>query len=631
MKTLSDMTAVILRAPFPSRIPDCMGWLATLGLVVIAGYSGLHNGSVHAAAAHPISVTETDVFVTRTRAIVRIQIFAEDLMLFQGLEPNEQDRISPDDLRRGLEQHRQFLLDKVTLRDAAGERISGSVTDLKPFQIAEDGIVVSDLMLHTATYQLEFPFEQPPEYLTIQQDISDENFIFPSEMKLSVHQTGSDLTFTESLKAGAAVTLRFDWSSAPLSESATDEDWEKWFEKQREATLGITSYSSIYSFIYIEPTEVRHEVLIPLASLKTILPLKHQDPAFIEVSEQDGVRDLIRSWLKDVNPVTINGIRVPPEFTRIDFYGLDLKDFARQAESRRVSLASGRAGIILTYRRPDDFVRDLKLTWDKYHQSIRRIQSVVFAWPDKTERFEFSRFNKPEDNCLTWSCPPERQSISVQGLTAEVAPKPELKIPVVSAGLCLAALAGALFLRRSRIRAMFCTAAILAALLLRNVVPVSVPHPWKAIPEVTPHEAGRIVERLQENNYRALDFGSDRRIYEALAISVDGSLLEELFLQLRQSLEMREQGGAVARVRSVEFSGFDSLPRSNDLPAWPGFACRSQWTVSGTVEHWGHVHERRNQFDALFHVEPRDGHWKMTRMDIEEQKQLSQKTSLRKF
>ena len=136
------------------------------------------------------------MFVTKTRAKTRIQMFAEDLVLFQGLEPDEQDRLRPDDLRQGLEDHKAFLLEKFTLRDASGERVPGQVTDLKPFEIPADGIPSADMMKHTAVYEIEHTFASPPEFLTIQQDLADENFIIPSEMSLQVKQAGSALNFS---------------------------------------------------------------------------------------------------------------------------------------------------------------------------------------------------------------------------------------------------------------------------------------------------------------------------------------------------------------------------------------------------------------------------------------------------
>ena len=582
------------------------------------------------AFEHPISVTETQVYVTRNNARMRVKLFAEDLFLFEGLEANELDVLPPDELRRGLKLHRDFLLRKITLRDSSGEAFKGEVTDVQPFEIPEDGIPVSELMLHTATYEIEYTFQSPPEFLTIQQDISDENFIVPSEMKLTLHQSGTDLTYTENLKPGASETLRFDWSGDKLSDEATDADWDAWFEKQREATLGITSYSSVYSFIYIEPAEVRHEVLIPLANLKTILPLEHEDPAFVDIDEQDAVRKLIKDWLTDFNPTTVNGVEVKPEFTRIDFYGLDLKDFATQADAQKVSLANGRVGIIMTYRSSDNAVRDVSITWDKFHPSVvRKIQSVIFGYPDKLMRFEFSVFNKPEENVFTWKTDESALPSPAEPVVAKIPETPRVSLPVGPIICGFLAIFGVLLKGRAAVKPAMGLLLIAAAMWPFGRMQID--NPFRERPVVAADEAREVFESLHRGAYRALDFGTESHIYEVLATAVAGDLLESIYLQLRESLAMREQGGAVARVRSVNYDADEQILQQNKTIAWPGFQFRSRWTVSGTVEHWGHVHERQNQFCALFSVEPRDGTWKITDMQIEEQESLSTKTELRKF
>ena len=579
------------------------------------------------AALHPISVTEASIFVTRSKAIVRIQLFAEDLILFQGLEPNDQDRISPDDLKRGLADHRAFLLERVTLRDAKGELIKGEVTDVKPFVIPADGILSTDMMLHTATYELEFPFSEPPEFLTIQQDMSDENFIIPSDLKLTVHQSGTALNSTESLLPGASTTVRFDWEQA-ITEDASDAEWETWFSKQREATLGITSYSSVYSFVYIEPNEIRHEILIPLATLKTILPVKSRDASFIEIDEQDAIRTLIRDWLREENPVTINGARVMPEFSRIDFYGLDLRDFAAQAAEQKVSLASGRVGIILRYRTPDDAVRDATVSWEKYYSTMNKIQSVVIAYPDRIDRFEFSKHNKAIDNVLKWTCDPNALPQSITSVPATIVPRPELMVPVGSL-ICLAMAFFSLRIPRAAVRLLISGAALILACAVWRSAEFAIDHPWQLPTEQSDEQATVIFQKLHQGVYRSLDFGSEDRVYDVLATSVDGNLLEKLYLQLHQSLEMREQSGAVARIQSIRYDSGKQIPRSSTTVPWPGFEYSSTWTVAGTVEHWGHIHERQNRFDAVFTIEPRDGNWKITRMDIANQQQVAAKTRLR--
>lgn len=585
-----------------------------------------------AAAEHPISVTEAQAFVTASRVRMRIQLFAEDLFLFQGLEPNDQDVIEADQLRVGLDKHRDFLLDKVQILDASGKALPSDVTDLQPFEIPDEGIPVAELMLHSATYQLEFTYDAPPEYLTFQQNISDENFIFPSEMKITIHQAGTDMTVRDSLKPGNAKTVRFDWSENKPGDDATDAEWDAWFEQQREATLGITSYSSVYSFIYIEPAEVRHEVLIPLATLKEILPLKHEDPAFITVEEQAAIRDLIEEWLESNNPTMINGQLVPPEFTRIDFYGLDLKDFARQAEAREVSLANGRAGIIMTYRPKTDDISDVALSWDAFSAALRKVEAVAFTGPSDLQKFEFSRFKKAAENEFHWKADPAAKPDPIANVAAQYPARPRLAFSPASIALLLIA-AISWFIVPKRLR-LISAALLVAGLVAWPLSQVTIDSPFKDPKPIAAEAADEAFESLHAGMYRALDFGTEERIYEVLATNVDGQLLEDLYLQLRESLKMKEQGGAVARVKQIERLEGDIVEseQSDDRKiAWPGFQYRSTWTVSGTVEHWGHIHERNNQFSALFTVEEEEGNWKITGLQMEDQESLAAKTRLRKF
>lgn len=569
------------------------------------------------------------MFVTRTKAVVRIQMFAEDLILFQGLEPDEQDLISPEDLERGLEQHKEFLLEKFSVRNVDGELVKGQITDLKPFEIPAEGIPSTEMMQHTATYEIEYPFATPPEFLTIQQDISDPNFIVPGEMSLNVHQAGTGLNYSERLLPGGSTTIRFDWEQT-LSEDASDAEWDSWFEKQREATLGITSYGSVYSFIYIEPVEIRHEMLIPLATLSTILHVEHQDPAFVEVSEQDAIRESIRKWLADDNPVLINGTRVRPEFTRIDFYSLSLSDFATQAEAQRVSIASGRAGIIMTYRTPDDVVRDVSLSWATFYSSMKKVPAVVIAYPDSMDRFEFSRFNAPEDNTLTWECKPENLPTRIVAVRADLPEIPTLSVPVGGVAALVAAALSLLITQRIA-KVVAVGVLLTAAASLWSPTAITIAHPWKQPAELSTDQAKAVFTSLHQGIYRSLDFGNEERIYDVLATVVEGDLLEDIYLQLRKSLELREQGGAMARIRSITYEDLQVIPREQTQTPWPGFQFRSTWIVDGTVEHWGHVHERKNEFTAVFTMQPRDGDWKITRMDLENQAQKSAKTTLRKF
>jgi hypothetical protein len=245
-------------------------------------------------------------------------------------------------------------------------------------------------------------------------------------------------------------------------------------------------------------------------------------------------------------------------------------------------------------------------------------------------KFEFSRFNTAEDNTLTWKCKPEDLPKQISSVEAVYSPKPTMRLLAGSAVLAAAAL---LLLKKTSATVGRVTAGVLliVAVVAWKPLSVEIDHPWKSPEELSADQAKNVFTALHSGLYRSLDFGTEDRIYDALAQTVDGELLEDLYLQLRQSLELRDQGGAIARIRSVEYDAGAAVARKESVVPWPGFQYKSTWTVSGTVEHWGHVHERQNQFDAVFTIEPREGHWKITRMDVAGQSQKSARTTLRKF
>ena len=117
-------------------------------------------------------------------------------------------------------------------------------------------------------------------------------------------------------------------------------------------------------------------------------------------------------------------------------------------------------------------------------------------------------------------------------------------------------------------------------------------------------------------------------MYDVLAESVGGELLDSLYLQIKDGLRMEEQGGAVARVTATEIKEqiIEDRGYENGVPT---FTSECTWNVSGTVEHWGHIHTRENQYQARFRVLPSEDAWKIVAMDVLNETQVSFQTGLR--
>jgi hypothetical protein len=96
---------------------------------------------------------------------------------------------------------------------------------------------------------------------------------------------------------------------------------------------------------------------------------------------------------------------------------------------------------------------------------------------------------------------------------------------------------------------------------------------------------------------------------------------------VRRGLAMEDQGGATARIHDVELVQADRVRESRRDPR--SFRLRCRWNVSGTVEHWGHLHQRTNQYEAEFVVAAADGCWKFVEMELLDERRLSSETTLR--
>ena len=109
----------------------------------------------------------------------------------------------------------------------------------------------------------------------------------------------------------------------------------------------------------------------------------------------------------------------------------------------------------------------------------------------------------------------------------------------------------------------------------------------------------------------------EERIYDVLEQSVAGDLLTEIYLETRRGLEIQNQGGARAKVKELDLVELETESGANG-----GFQARAIWDVSGSVGHWGHLHRRTNRYRAGLEIEPVEGQWKLTSLDLLEEERL---------
>lgn len=572
--------------------------------------------------AHPYSVMWSEMTVSKDRVRVVVTTTIEDFFYLYTLTPDKDDKLPDAAVKASMEKHKAYIIKHLYLFDIDGKHLEGRVLKAERLKPLDESIPMSERVRYTLRYDLKMP----PESLTLSQDFSGQGNALPTVISVKVTQEGHPARPMFVLDSKGMEILHFDWLKTPPLDKPPSPDEAR---RERQKRLGITNYGAVYSFLYVEAGEVRHEILIPLASLNLWVYVDRKKPSVLTVKEQDAGREKVFAFFARHNPIEIDGVAVRPRLARMDFYDLEFRDLARRPPPRPVPAYAARIGLILSYPSPG-LPEQVKLTWDLFSQDVRQLHTGVVT-PDESFRRTLTR----KEPTLEWRRSDREAFPAIRELSLPEAPT--LPVPVLSL-LFLGALLviGCLLKRRGTARGrtwMACLALAFAAVCTWPVARVRVMHPLRASGQhIDPAQARRIFGSLHRNVYRAFAYRGEGEVYDALAKSVDGELLATLYLQIRKGLEMREQGGAVSRVQDVEMerSEVETLNDAGTAPdAAHGFAIDCAWTVRGTVEHWGHIHARTNRYRARFEVRARGQAWKITAMDVRGQERVKFETRLR--
>ena len=558
--------------------------------------------------------------VREDEVLIELRIMLEDLVLFHSLKADAQTLFKAEDLRQAAEKHDAFLLKHFTLRDGEGAVFKSEVQRRDLTAIPDEGVPQAELMKRHAIYLMRYvPPKEKPKFITVLQQFGGPKAVVPSVMDFMTLQKGIWLNKPTQLQHGRPHTVTFDWENPPTEAPKNWRELQKKREADLQRQLGITSYTGLYSYIYLNDREVRHEILVPLLTFEKWLPIKRANPEFLEVAEQDAMRAQIADWFRDRNPVEIDGIPVKPVLQRLQFFGLDIQDFAQNAEPRRISAYQARLGIILSYpaKAPPNRVQ---MTWEIFHESAPFLRSIVYDRNAKpTEeffvkdqpRFEWAREGEAPAVVsfqTQWKTAPHKRAIS--------------RVSFVLVGIAFAGGAFTWMLYRNHPQCIPRSLGVvgiwlIGAYLFKDHVPLK---DRPSAPDFTRHTS-----TLLQNIYRAYDYGDQSDVYDALAHSVNGPLLDELFLKIQSGLRMQEQGGAVANVEEVRVVSIEPV-----LDAAATFNCT--WNVTGTVEHWGHIHTRENQYSARITLDVSDkGRGRISAFEVTNEKRVRFETGLRLF
>jgi hypothetical protein len=580
-------------------------------------------GAPASLTAHPISMSTAVADIYQDRVQIELRILTEDLMFYHSLEADGDQVLSKSDLVEAADAHRDFLTKYFRVLNKDGKAFEGNYTRVDTQEIPEEGVRLDQVMEVGVFYELHIPLKEIPDYLTFAQNFGGDDSPVPAVMDLIMLQNGARLDFPVQIGPRSPHSVAIDWENPPRNDRMYWRERRDLMKKRREELLGITSYSSTYAYIYVEPYEIRFEILVPLLTLETWLPLERDEKDFLSVKEQEELRKPLETYIRKQCQGWVDGIEVVPVLSHLDFFSLDIRDFASQSEPRTIGMQNGRAGIIMAFSTKGK-PKTASIEWSGFNDFTPMLNTMVYVMNGKGERHFFTE-NEPR-----WDWQSEEEGDSETAwLTLPQAPEqPLLKlsfISIVLGGISLLALIVGLL--RARRRALWGGGgALVVAGALWPLTAVEIRHPWKKIDPPSVDQQKMISEAMLKNVYRAFDYKQDEQVYDALARSASGSFLEDLYLQIKKGLIVQDQGGARSHVREVRWvSGASVL--SDSLEAV--FELDIRWEVTGTVEHWGHIHTRQHAYDAVIQVIAEDGQWKMGGMEVKSEEQLKSSTGLR--
>ncbi len=578
-------------------------------------------------SAHPMSQASVVVDALTNKVVAQMTIMADDVALYQKIEPGEDQRLPGDKLQAGARKHAEYLNRHFTIRGENGEPLKGKLIEMDASQIPKEGLYPAELMQYGVIYRFDYEVEKPQDFLTISQTLGGEDGAIAEVVDLMALHSG--VWFEEPTKVGMSSphSVKFDWVNGPPEQPKNWRELRQRREARKEERLGISSYSGLYSYIYIEPFELRHEVLIPLITFETLAPLERAEKDFISVEEQEGARKTIEEFFRTHNPVEIDGIAVQPVVQRLEFYGLDFKDFAQTSERKRISIYQARLGVILTYS-VKGHPNHVKMTWDAFNRNVPFVKSAYYAYDAAPENTYF----EPIDPEFEWKSETAREAPTLADVPVPEPPR-MIRLPLVS--LFFFAAAPLLFVLARREGRFDFKAGMSRAGLAAGVAALCWPlaqreirDPFTELKPPDESEREAIFSALHGNIYRAFDYKNEGDVYDTLERSIGGPLLTDIYLQIQKGLKMQEQGGAIAKVREVKLASVGTAEDA-EVAQKGGFVVPCHWTVRGTVEHWGHIHTRENEYEAVFQVEPVAGRWKITGMELRNEKRLKFETGLR--
>ena len=449
----------------------------------------------------------------------------------------------------------------------------------------------------TVTYvEIHYRLSERPETLTFTPPMQADGTTAADIGFIVYHQSIPVIDFQY---LDAQQTLRLDWI-------------DPWYSAFDNAKLQRHHRAPLMTFLYVEPYEVRYEILIRLKELASWLPMAVPNRMHINTTEQTRLLKQVSQFFLQRSPVQIDGEQSRPMLDRVQFIKVTPQGIQPHDTAQPLTFHKAIVGVILAYATPWP-PREVSVDWTLFNDRIPSVPSTII---DPVSQLPYDL--TPDQPTLRWTNMLANYNYRVSAIDAIAAKAAnQMDLPLPSLLLCLALLVLYGLRRLPAFQGPFSVVTLLLLLVAAIVVwpfgHVAIHNPFVAPYQLAEAQAASILHGLLHNIYRAFDFRAEADIYDKLAVSITGDLITDIYLQSRKRLTVEAQGGAQAKVESVELLEVTPIGLP-DAAQRLTFQCT--WRIAGSVGHWGHTHWRRNQYKAMITIQPIEQTWKIAALNL---------------
>jgi hypothetical protein len=348
-----------------------IGWLyyTTLSLTMLLYSVAARADWVNLTGAEN-AANIAEIFIEDDHVRVNLEIYPKDVIHMEDLLPDEllgERKIDRPPLRKRL---RHFSEKKLQIVTDKGVKLRAQLKLIEPRQ-RKDRFTPFRNMINPLTgrnsnkppedkrviyAELVYPFKGKPKTLTFVPPFNQQGYVAATIGFIAYHKAVPIIDFRY---LPNRETLNLVWE-------------DPWYTVFENPSLKRHHKSALMSYLYIEPYEVRHEVLVRVKDLKHWIDLGLRSDRYIEVDELNHLKKRVGEFLLTRNMVTIDGKRLHPILDRTNYIKLSLGGIQILEQPERLDTSTAIVGVIITFI-TEKIPQRVSIHWDMFNEKLQQI------------------------------------------------------------------------------------------------------------------------------------------------------------------------------------------------------------------------------------------------------------------